>query len=81
MSTSKFSTSINIDTEIGNDFDYACPNCGRTHNLAVRALIWTELLPDGSDPDGDTPDHDHYWDDDHEAHCMDCGWHGLVGNL
>jgi regulator of RNase E activity RraB len=70
-----------LETVVGNQNGYKCPSCGSRHDLSVRSLIWTALVEDGSDPDGRTPDHDHYWDDDHAATCMACRWSGQVRDL
>src|SRR5688572_8784161 len=63
----------------GNQHGMICPSCGSDERIAIRALIWT--AQDGSDSDGDTPDHDHEWDRSHDTACMACGWRGKAGNI
>jgi hypothetical protein len=66
---------------MGNQFGWTCPSCQGQDDIAVRALVWCAQTDEGSDPDGHVPDHDHYWDDTHDAQCMACGWQGKVYQL
>jgi hypothetical protein len=82
MTTSNARPGPAIETEdAGNQHGSRCPTCGCSHKLAIRAHIWTAISTDGSDPYGQTPDHEHYWQDDYDAACMSCGWRGKVSAL
>ncbi len=64
------------------EHDYKCPQCGDQDGLAVQALVWVTIFPDGTDADGDNnPNHAHVWDDDSAAFCRACRWHGKVSQL
>jgi hypothetical protein len=65
----------------GNQHGLRCPTCGSSHDIAVRAEIWTSLDEAGSDRNGDTLDHERSWGEDSPARCMQCHWAGAVADL
>jgi hypothetical protein len=82
MTTSNGRLGPNIETEdAGNQHGFRCPTCGCSHKLAIRAHIWTAIATDGSDPYGQTPSDEHYWQDNYDAACISCGWRGKVSAL
>ena len=63
--------------ELGNQFGYKCPKCGRGDYLHITVTRSVALCPDGTDDDtGDTE-----WDEKSPASCGDCQWAGLVSAL
>jgi hypothetical protein len=82
MTTSNARPGPAIETEdAGNQHGFRCLTCGCSHKLAIRAHIWTAISMDGSDPYGQTPSDEHYWQDNDDAACMSCGWRGKVSAL
>jgi hypothetical protein len=61
--------------ELGNQHGFVCPKCDEGDQLAIWAMVRSELLPDGVNWNGDTE-----WDDDNHAECG-CGWTGTVKDL
>lgn len=58
----------------------ACPACGCSDEVLVRALMWVSLTDDGTDPYADSIRHagDVDWTDDSLARCPDCGHAGHI---
>jgi hypothetical protein len=65
---------------MGNQFDMACPVCGRDDAIDVAATVWVRLTPDGTDTD-ESNDGSHEWDGDSAALCNACGHSGTVGEF
>ena len=67
---------------MNREHNFTCPQCEDQYSLAVQALVWVTIFPNGTDADGDNnPDYDRVWGRDSAAFCQACGWHGQVGQL
>jgi hypothetical protein len=67
---------------MSNQHGYKCPSCKSDEDIIIQALIWTHVVPDGTDEDSEAVhDYSRYWDETHNAHCSACGWDGKVAAL
>jgi hypothetical protein len=62
-------------SNIGNQFGYLCPNCGKGTELLVSATAHLRLMPHGLEID------DASLLDSSAVVCLICGWEGTVGDL
>lgn len=60
---------------MANQFDFACPSCGRDNRIHIIAEVAVLLVEDGTEAEGD-----HEWGDESTAYCF-CGWIGKVKEL
>ena len=61
---------------VREEYEMACPKCGRYEDIKIAVIAFPTLTPDGIDiACGDTE-----WDDDRLAYC-DCGFSGLAKNF
>ena len=63
-------------TSVRDTFGLCCPECGGDQELNVEATTTLRILPDGTDPYGDTS-----WNDDSHILCDGCGHSGTVKNF
>lgn len=67
-------------TDLDNDFDMKCPECGASDEIDICADVWVRLCPDGTDvtaaENGDTE-----WTDHSGAKCCACGFAGNVSDF
>lgn len=64
--------------DVGNQYGYQCPNCGRGTDLLVAASVGILLTPNGTDIDATTTPE---WSQTSAVDCLNCGWCGTVEDL
>ena len=57
------------NTTVASTHGMSCPKCGSDDSIRVPISVWADLLPQGSDADGD-----HEWDHDSPAYCAVCDY-------
>lgn len=72
---------------MAKDLRLKCPDCKSHSSIDITAHVDVRLKQysmDGEDfgTDADASQSgDHEWDEEHPAHCAECGWKGKVGML
>lgn len=65
---------------VRENWNKACPKCGRDDQIEVVAHVMLRLKRDGTDAD-EASDRSHEWDDDSKARCDACGYEGVINNF
>lgn len=63
--------------QVGNQHGFICPRCKSGQSIRIAAMIWADLVPDGTD----NSNSDTEWSDENGAQCSDCSWTGKVKDL
>lgn len=66
-----------MTNNLDNDFDMKCPECGRSDEIDVAAVVWIRLCNGGTDVTA-AENGDHEWDDNSAAYCASCSHTGVA---
>lgn len=54
---------------VAESWNMRCPKCGSDEEIRIQCTTWVDLLPEGTDNDGD-----HVWDEKSPAYCGACDY-------